>query len=33
MTVFETEIISIGSEAELFKDEKMLILFGKNAPD
>lgn len=33
MTVFETEVISIGSEAELFKDEKMVILFGKNAPD
>ncbi|GMA09304.1 PTS sorbitol transporter subunit IIA [Tetragenococcus halophilus subsp. flandriensis] len=33
MTVFETEIISVGEEAELFEEEKMVILFGKNAPD
>lgn len=33
MSVFETEIISVGAEAELFKDEKMVILFGKDAPD
>lgn len=33
MSVFETEIIAVGPEAELFKDEKMVILFGKDAPD
>ena len=32
MAVFETEITSIGVEAELFKEEKMMILFGKDAP-
>ncbi|GBD80539.1 hypothetical protein TEHD86_1948 [Tetragenococcus halophilus subsp. halophilus] len=33
MSVFETEIIAVGPKAELFKDEKMVILFGKDAPD
>jgi len=32
MAVFETEITSIGPEAEQFKAEKMMILFGKEAP-
>lgn len=33
MTVFETKVLSIGPEAELFKEEKMVILFGEDAPD
>ena len=33
MTVFNTTVLSIGPEAELFKDEKMIILFGKDAPE
>lgn len=33
MSVFETEVTNIGPEAELFKEEKMLILFGDNAPE
>lgn len=33
MNVFETKVLSIGAEAELFKEEKMMILFGKDAPD
>ena len=33
MSVFTTKVQSIGPEAELFKEEKMVILFGKDAPD
>ncbi|EOT30565.1 PTS glucitol/sorbitol transporter subunit IIA [Enterococcus saccharolyticus] len=33
MSVFTTTVLSIGPEAELFKEEKMVILFGKDAPD
>lgn len=33
MSVFETNVINIGNEAELFKSENMIILFGSNAPD
>lgn len=32
MSVFETTVKGIGLEAELFKAEKMIILFGENAP-
>lgn len=32
MSVFETTVTGIGKEAELFKTEKMVILFGENAP-
>lgn len=32
MTVYETIINKIGSSVEAFMDEKMLILFGDNAP-
>lgn len=30
--IFETNVINIGSEAEMFKSENMIILFGENAP-
>ena len=33
MSVFTTTVLSIGPEAELFKEEKMVILFGKDAPE
>lgn len=33
MKVYETEIVDFGSSAEMFKAEKMVILFGDNAPD
>lgn len=33
MTVFKTKIKGIGNEAALFKEEKMIILFGEAAPD
>lgn len=33
MTVFHTTVLSIGPEAELFKEENMVILFGKDAPE
>lgn len=33
MVVFSTNVVDIGNEAELFKEEKMMILFGKEAPD
>ena len=32
MTVYETIVNSIGPSVEAFLDEKMLILFGDNAP-
>ena len=33
MSVFQTKVQAIGSEAALFKEDKMLILFGDNAPE
>lgn len=33
MSVFETSVQEIGPEAALFKEDKMLILFGDNAPE
>lgn len=33
MSVFETEVTNIGPEAEMFRAENMLILFGDNAPE
>lgn len=33
MKIYETVVKEIGSEAGLFKEEQMLILFGENAPD
>ncbi|MBS7577427.1 MULTISPECIES: PTS glucitol/sorbitol transporter subunit IIA [unclassified Enterococcus] len=33
MTIFKTKIKGIGAEAALFKEEKMIILFGEAAPD
>lgn len=32
MTIYSTTVSNIGSEAELFKEEQMIILFGENAP-
>lgn len=32
MKVYETEVLEIGENAESFKEEQMLILFGKDAP-
>lgn len=32
MTVYKTKVNNIGEEAELFQEEKMVILFGENAP-
>lgn len=33
MSVFHTKVQAIGSEAALFKEDSMLILFGDNAPE
>lgn len=33
MLIFETSVQEIGAEAALFADDKMLILFGDNAPE
>lgn len=33
MAIYETKITAIGPEAELFKAESMIILFGNEAPD
>lgn len=33
MTIYQTTVQEIGKDAELFKEEKILILFGKDAPD
>lgn len=33
MKLYETEIIDIGSEAEMFKADGMMILFGEEAPE
>lgn len=32
MSIFHTSVLSIGAEANLFKEERMVILFGKDAP-
>lgn len=32
MTIYTTTVNNIGSEAELFKEEQMIVLFGENAP-
>lgn len=31
--IFETHVTHIGPEAEMFRQEKMLILFGNDAPE
>lgn len=33
MEIFRTIVKNIGSEANAFKEDNMLILFGENAPD
>ena len=33
MSIFNTEVTAIGAQAELFKEEEMLILFGAQAPE
>ena len=33
MSVFKTKVKDIGAEAALFADEKMIILFGEEAPE
>lgn len=33
MSIFETNVQGIGAEAALFTDDKLLILFGDNAPE
>lgn len=32
MTLYTTTVQNIGAEAELFKEEQMIVLFGENAP-
>ncbi|MHA6602555.1 PTS glucitol/sorbitol transporter subunit IIA [Aerococcus urinae] len=32
MTIYQTEVKNIGADAELFKSENMIILFGEDAP-
>lgn len=32
MTLYKTKVINIGNEAEMFREEGMIILFGENAP-
>ncbi|HCT98282.1 glucitol/sorbitol PTS system EIIA component [Aerococcus sp. 150760007-1] len=32
MSIYQTKILNIGPEAEIFKEEKMMILFGDDAP-
>lgn len=32
MVIYQTEVVNIGSEAPMFLDEKMVVLFGENAP-
>lgn len=32
MNIFETNVIEYGANAATFKEENMLVLFGKNAP-
>lgn len=33
MTLYKTKVINIGNEAEMFREEGMIILFGENAPE
>lgn len=33
MSIFKTKVTNIGKEAEMFLLEKMIILFGENAPE
>lgn len=33
MTIYKTIVTEVGSEAEQFKAEQMIILFGENVPD
>lgn len=33
MKIYETKIVDLGSEAEMFKEEDMMILFGEEVPD
>lgn len=33
MTLYKTKVINIGNEAEMFREEEMIILFGENAPE
>ncbi len=33
MEIYKTTVKGIGAEAKLFENEKLLILFGENAPD
>lgn len=33
LSVYHTTVTHIGAEAALFKEEKMIILFGKDAPE
>ncbi|AXY24965.1 PTS sorbitol transporter subunit IIA [Suicoccus acidiformans] len=32
MSVYETKVVNIGSDAAMFKEENMIVLFGENAP-
>lgn len=32
MTLYKTTIVEVGSDAAMFKEENMMILFGKEAP-
>lgn len=32
-TIFKTKVINIGNEAAMFREEKMIIFFGENAPE
>ncbi|RCX12487.1 PTS system glucitol/sorbitol-specific IIA component [Vagococcus fluvialis] len=33
ITLYKTKVINIGNEAEMFREEGMIILFGENAPE
>lgn len=33
MTIYETKVVNLGSEAEMFQAENMMILFGEEAPE
>ena len=33
MLIYESEIISIGEQANLFLDENIVVFFGDNAPE
>ncbi|MGX7075634.1 MULTISPECIES: PTS glucitol/sorbitol transporter subunit IIA [Globicatella] len=32
MAIYQTKVVNIGSEAKMFIEEKMVVLFGENAP-